>query len=455
MLLRRAVGGLARGPAEVVPRPQQIRPELLSREEGGELARALVEWTGWPQVRLVSVLKEVAKECELPVPGLDTVTVNRWITGRQCPTSFYVRLLLALLDRLLLGAAMDTSLANRLEGLDRREFLLRVAAAAGLSALAPVGRKPVNALEHALEKSLVPHASQIEAAVGYLRRVFTEFDSADWLLGPQLQLPTVASHLSLVERLLTVARGDSQSDLLTLRTRYAEFAGWLHQDSGQWSTAVWWTERALKSARDTDDSLMTAYLLVRKSVQAAADGAPGLAMGYARAAQSLSSLTPTVRAVALQQEAHGLALTGNAEACLRRLDKALELSAQAGESDREGPARYCIPAFVQIWRATCLLEIGQPRQAIDIFERELAMLPTHHYRDRGVYLGRLAVAYAAEGTPEASLTPGRQAQDIAKATGSERITRELKTLHGLLGRWAHVSDVADFRQGLVEAGIGR
>src|ERR1700716_3988833 len=146
LVLRRALGGLARGPAEVVPRPQQIRAELLSREEGAELARAVLEWTGWPQVRLVSVLKEVAKECELPLPGLDTVTVNRWVTGKQCPTAFYVRLLLALLDRLLLGAAMDTSLATKLEGVGRREFLLRVAAAAGLSALAPVGRPPVNAL---------------------------------------------------------------------------------------------------------------------------------------------------------------------------------------------------------------------------------------------------------------------------------------------------------------------
>ena len=79
-----------------------------------------------------------------------------------------------------------------------------------------------------------------------------------------------STSLSLLERLLTVARGESQSDLLKLRTRYAEFAGWLHQDSGQMSAAVWWTERALKSARDTGDSLMTSYLLVKKSVQAAA-----------------------------------------------------------------------------------------------------------------------------------------------------------------------------------------
>src|SRR5919109_5609955 len=137
-VLRRALGGeVARGPIQVAVRLDDIRPELLSREDGAELARALLEWTEWPQVRLVSVLKEVAKECELPVPGLDTVTVSRWVTGRQCPTSFYARLLLALLARLLLAAGDDSGLASRLDRLRRREFLLRLAAAAGVTALSP------------------------------------------------------------------------------------------------------------------------------------------------------------------------------------------------------------------------------------------------------------------------------------------------------------------------------
>src|SRR3984893_2511122 len=431
-LLNRALGGLVRGSAKAVPSPQHIRPELLSREEGAELARALLEWTEWPQVRLVSVLKEVAKEGKLPLPGLDTVTVNRWVTGKQCPTSYYVRLLLALLARLLMSAARDPSLARRLDRLRRRDFLLRAAAAAGV---------------YVIGRSLVD-----ETDAG---RVFGKSDTPDWLLGPQLQLPTVASHFGLVEKLLGDARGAARTELLALRTKDAEFAGWLHQDSGHWSAGVWWTERALRSARETGDSLMTAYLMVRKSHQAVVEGDIRLGLRLARAAQGTSSLTPKVRAVALQEEAYGLALAGQADECHRRLDAALELSAQASDRDLEGPARYCIPGFVEMWRATCLMELGRPRQAIDVFERELATLPSHHYRDRGVYLGRLAVAYATEGSPEPAVARGRQAQEVARATGSDRIGRELVRLGLKLDRWRDLPEVSELRRALGETAPGR
>jgi tetratricopeptide (TPR) repeat protein len=432
-------------------RLEEIRPELLSREDGAELARALLEWTAWPQVRLVSVLKEVAKECELPVPGLDTVTVSRWVTGRQCPTSFYTRLLLALLARLLLAAAGDTGLAARFDRLRRREFLLRLAAAAGVTALNPqLGGGAANGLAGVLEESGTPHAAQIEAAVGYLRRVFNEFDAADWLLGPLLQLPTVASHFELVERLLKVAGGRNRADLFALRTRYAEFAGWLHQDSGHWSAAVWWTERALSSAQETGDQLMISYVLVKKSQQAESGGDVRLTVAYARAAQSNTSLTATVRAVALQQEAQGLALQGEADDCQRKLDQALELSGKASDADQEGPARYCIPEFVEIARAGCWMKMGRPRQAIDIFEQQLATLPSHHYRDRGVYLGQLATAHAMNGEPDEAVARGRQAQEVVRATRSHRIVRELRGLSTKLGAWEDLPEVAGFRRSLLE-----
>jgi hypothetical protein len=69
--------------------------------------RGIFERTGWSQARLAAALREVAKDTGLPTPGVDAVTVNRWVAGKQCPTSFYVTLLVALLTLLLSAAAHD------------------------------------------------------------------------------------------------------------------------------------------------------------------------------------------------------------------------------------------------------------------------------------------------------------------------------------------------------------
>jgi ATP/maltotriose-dependent transcriptional regulator MalT len=97
-----------------------------------------------------------------------------------------------------------------------------------------------------------------------------------------------------------------------------------------------------------------------------------------------------------------------------------------------------------------MMKLGRPRQAVDIFERQLATLPVHHYRDRGVYLGQLAVAHALQGEARAAVSSGRQAHEVAKATRSHRIVRELRTLRASLNRWNDLPEVAAFRKSLVE-----
>jgi hypothetical protein len=67
-------------------------------------------------------------------------------------------------------------------------------------------------------------------------------------------------------------------------------------------------------------------------------------------------------------------------------------------------------------------------RAIEAFERGLAELPATHYRNRGVFLGQLAFAYAVQGIPDAAVSYGRQAHEAARATASHRIVSELKGL---------------------------
>lgn len=64
-------------------------------------------------------------------------------------------------------------------------------------------------------------------------------------------------------------------------------------------------------AQETDDDLMTSYVLFRKSNQATAHRNPQQAVSLARVSQRVPGVTAKVRALAAQQEAQGHALMGN------------------------------------------------------------------------------------------------------------------------------------------------
>jgi hypothetical protein len=84
--------------------------------------------------------------------------------------------------------------------------------------------------------------------------------------------------------------------------------------------------------------------------------------------------------------------------------------------------------------ATCYRNVGRPEDAIPILERKIAALPANLQRDHGHRMAKLANAVIATKQPE----PDRAAQlglaclDLARHTGSARISKELHTLHTAL-----------------------
>jgi hypothetical protein len=134
-------------------------------------------------------------------------------------------------------------------------------------------------------------------------------------------------------------------------------------------------------------------------------------------------------------------LTGDERACQRALDAASRLAERSLHNGDDGPGRYCTPGYVEIQRAAAWIELGRPERAIDLFESSLARLPTVHRRDRGVYLARLASAYATSGNPDVSTSKAWEALTIAQATGSRRIASELGQLPIRLAPWAAKPEV--------------
>ncbi|KWW98477.1 hypothetical protein LI90_98 [Carbonactinospora thermoautotrophica] len=80
--------------------------------------------------------------------------------------------------------------------------------------------------------------------------------------------------------------------------------------------------------------------------------------------------------------------------------------------------------------------------------RELAELPTGYRTDQGVYLARLARAYALSGEAEEAANAAQRALAIAGATGSRRIAQELAPAVQALSRWTGLPQVAEIRQGM-------
>lgn len=130
------------------------------------------------------------------------------------------------------------------------------------------------------------------------------------------------------------------------------------------------------------------------------------------------------------------------------MTRALELAIQSQHDQDGGPGRYCTPGYVEIQRATCWTTLGKPKQAITLFEGELARLPFVHRRDRGVYLARLSIAHAANGELDAARAKAEEAMMISQATGSGRIITELRPLHGKLAQRQTMSDASQLLKAL-------
>lgn len=260
-----------------------------------------------------------------------------------------------------------------------------------------------------------------------------QYATTDNLTGPHSLLPIAAQQMTFVEHLLAGSLGRTHSHLLYVAARFAEFTGWLHQDTGDLRAAMQWSNNALDLAQESGDPHLVSYIRMRKSNIASDARKPDLAIAFARAAlQNPGPLTPRLKAVALRQEAHGYALLRNYEACSRALDHAFQHAADAPDDDAD-IARYCTPSYVEMEAAHCWVELGKPDKALATLQQGLADWRPDFRRDLGLCLARLAVAHAGTGQPDDALTVAQHSLVIAAETRSHRTARQLHRASELLG----------------------
>ena len=166
--------------------------------------------------------------------------------------------------------------------------------------------------------------------LGYLSNVLAEHIKADAVVGPRYLVPTVQSQLPLIDRLCQATRGPDHTEVLAVAAQFAEFCGWLYQDSGKPDSAVFWTNHALDYAQELNDPQLIAYIMMRKSNIATESGKPGYGLGLANAAlNAFDVLTPRIRAVSLRTRANAQALLAERRDFEESVDQALIQASEA------------------------------------------------------------------------------------------------------------------------------
>lgn len=276
-------------------------------------------------------------------------------------------------------------------------------------------------------------SSHTESALAdSLLKTLDLYSGMDNLAGPQPLVNIAPQQLRFVEDLLSNARGKDRKQLLRVGARYAEFAGWIYQDTGALNSAMQMSSIALDFAQEAEDEALISYILMRRSNIATDAKRPELALKLANAAlDKATDLPPRYRAVALRQRAHAYAQLDKSGECASTLELALKFAERSVDSENE-LAQYCTPEYVEMEAAHCWIELRQADKAIGTLQHSLEGWKPEFRRDLGLCLARLAVAHASSDQIENALVVADRALEIARETRSFRTADQLARIPGIL-----------------------
>lgn len=327
----------------------------------------------------------------------------------------------------------------------RRTFLSGGLGAAALAAIgAATNPRPAGAAAVRLH---APSAAAADLSpVEHLEQLRRMLIDADNLHGSGCVIPAVQGQIRMISQLRGGCRGSDRRALLVMQAKYAEFAGWLHQDSRDFRGAQHWLDRSLEWSCAAADRELTTFVMARKSQLAGDMSTAADAIDLAEAAGHLARKRSRLKATAQVYGAHGYALAGQRSACLRTIDRAQEITACL---DDESPwASWLDTSYIEVQRGRCLTILGDHAAAAAVYQEAIRDLAPTFRRDRGVYLAREALAHAGAREPERAADTAMQAVAIAQDTQSGRVAAELAQVSASLTSWASLPAVAGFRDAL-------
>lgn len=303
------------------------------------------------------------------------------------------------------------------------------------------------------------HPRRVDSATaGILAGTLAHNRRLEDTIGSGALLEPTVSQLWLIENLVAEARGPARPSLVDVAAQWAQFAGWLHANSGKHDAGASYYDRALEWATEAGNVDMVSEALSLKGQQAWTLGRVGPVIGLSQAAQRDRNAYPGQHAISAAQEARGHAMAGDRVETDRKLDAAMRLVAEAGEHGRESPPwlYYHSPAFFALQRGLAHRYLahqdpGRNTRAVELLATGLNGLDAEERGSEWAadYAYQLAVAHAEAGEPDAACAVAGEAADVARGTRSSRLTGQLRALHvRLAGRWSDVPEVAELGERL-------
>ncbi|WP_435598186.1 helix-turn-helix domain-containing protein [Streptomyces anulatus] len=292
-------------------------------------------------------------------------------------------------------------------------------------------------------------SSTDDALLPSLRLQFDHLRMLGQSTAPKVLLPLLETQTRMIAELAADTRSSGRAPALLLASRFAEFTGWMAQEAGDSNAALGWTGEAAELARAGGDPHLGSYALVRRALVTMYGGDAAGTVALARRAQS-SELPPRIRGLAAQREAQGHALVGNEVDCLRSLDRARELlagdDARTGAEPVIGTTHVSDPAAMSTgW---CLHDLGRPKAAAELLDRECRRLPPHALRTRARYGFRRSLAHAASGEVEHACAIAEDLLGVMPAVPSATVNSDVRRLARELSRFRSSRAVRDLQPAL-------
>jgi transcriptional regulator with XRE-family HTH domain len=281
--------------------------------------------------------------------------------------------------------------------------------------------------------------------IGIFRSIFDQYRRLGQTVAPGMLLPALIANTYTLQELSKETGSRTRQGLLVLSSRYAEYVGWLVQETGNEQAALWWTQRAADLAAAGDDHHLAVYGLIRQALITLYRGQAAQTIALAQRAQG-SEVPPRIRGLAAQREAQGHALAGDYDACMRSLERARTLLArQVSDPDEPVIGTTNLADSAEMVSGWCLHDLGRPRAAAEVIDRQLARVPRQATRTRVRYGVRSALAHAVAGDLDRACYLTAQLLDSVGTVGSATIAMDLRNLARTLSRHPMNASVRDLQ----------